>query len=226
MIELDFTPNSESQLLDRAEAVAGWTLGELADALGIAVPDNLLRHKGWSGQLLERYLGASAGSKPHPDFEQLGIELKTIPVDLQGKPLETTFVSVCPLTNLGGLRWEESPVCHKLTAILWIPILGERQIPVAERTLGMPLLWRPSPEEWHVLQQDWEEIMERVTLGEVESITARHGEVLQLRPKAANSRVLTDGIGPDGTLIQTLPRGFYLKIPFTHALLQRHFLNN
>ncbi|SDJ00542.1 DNA mismatch repair protein MutH [Ferrimonas sediminum] len=223
MITVPFIPESESQLLERAEAIAGWSLGELADALGVAVPANLLHHKGWGGQLLERYLGADAGSKPEPDFSRLAIELKTIPVNSSGKPLETTFISVCPLTRLRGLRWQESPVFHKLQAILWIPILGERQIPVANRLIGMPVLWRPSPSEWQLLQQDWEEIIERVALGEVESITARHGEVLQLRPKAANSKVLTQAIGPGGTTIETLPRGFYLKIPFTHALLQRHF---
>ncbi|TKB55542.1 DNA mismatch repair endonuclease MutH [Ferrimonas aestuarii] len=214
------SPTSESQLLSRAEAIAGWTLGELALELNVEVPENLLHHKGWGGQLLERWLGASAGSKPEPDFQQLGIELKTIPINQHGKPLETTFVSVCPLTDLTGLRWADSPVFHKLQCILWIPILAERQIAVADRIIGMPILWRPNAQELALLQQDWEEIIERVALGEVESITARHGEVLQLRPKAANSRVLTEAIGPGGAKIQTLPRGFYLKIDFTHHILR------
>ena len=57
-----------------------------------------------------------------------------------------------------------------------------------------------------------------------ERITARHGEVLQLRPKAANSKALTEAIGEFGQPILTLPRGFYLKKRFTGALLARHFL--
>ena len=58
---------------------------------------------------------------------------------------------------------------------------------------------------------DWEELMDLIVLGEVERITARHGEVLQLRPKAANSKALTEAIGARGEIILTLPRGFYLK---------------
>lgn len=53
--------------------------------------------------LLELYLGAMAGSKPEQDFPELGIELKTIPVDAAGKPLETTFVCVAPLTGNSGV---------------------------------------------------------------------------------------------------------------------------
>ncbi len=45
---------------------------------------------------------------------------------------------------------------------------------------------------------DWEELMDLIVLGEVERITARHGEVLQLRPKAANSKALTEAIGAHG----------------------------
>ncbi|RID08381.1 DNA mismatch repair protein MutH, partial [Escherichia coli] len=55
-------------------------------------------------------------------------------------------------------------------------------------------------------------------------ITARHGEYLQIRPKAANAKALTEAIGARGERILTLPRGFYLKKNFTSALLARHFL--
>ena len=55
---------------------------------------------------------------------------------------------------------------------------------------------------------DWEELMDLIVLGEVERITARHGEVLQLRPKAANSKALTEAIGARGETILTLPMGF------------------
>jgi DNA mismatch repair protein MutH len=66
--------------------------------------------------------------------------------------------------------------------------------------------------------------MDMIVLGRVEHITARHGEVLQLRPKAANSRALTEAYGANGQPIKTLPRGFYLKTQFTAAILARHFI--
>ncbi|MDN0087699.1 DNA mismatch repair endonuclease MutH [Yersinia nurmii] len=217
-------PVDEQQLVERAQALAGFTLGELAARADRPIPANLKRDKGWIGMLLEFYLGASAGSKPEQDFANIGIELKTIPISAQGKPLETTFVCVAPLTGNSGVTWESSHVRHKLARVLWIPVEGERQIPLAERRIGAPLLWSPNAEEEELLRRDWEELMDLIVLGKVESITARHGEVLQLRPKAANSRALTEAVGEKGQPILTLPRGFYLKKTFTAPLLARHFL--
>ena len=111
-------PQSEQELLARAYAMAGFTLAQLAATVNIAVPADLRRDKGWVGQLIEWQLGASAGSKPEQDFPDLGIELKTIPIDPQGKPLETTFVCVAPLIGVSGQQWEQSNVRNKLSRAL------------------------------------------------------------------------------------------------------------
>jgi DNA mismatch repair protein MutH len=216
-------PVSRQQLLQRATALSGFSLGELAQYAQLNIPPDLKREKGWVGMLLETFLGASAGSKPEQDFPALGVELKTIPVDHLGKPLETTFVCVAPLTGNSGVTWQNSHLRHKLSCVLWIPVEGERSLPLATRRVGTPLLWSPNPQEEQQLRQDWEELMDMIVLGQVEKINARHGEVLQLRPKAANSRILTPAIGEQGQPIMTLPRGFYLKKNFTAALLARHF---
>ncbi|PSW24283.1 DNA mismatch repair endonuclease MutH [Photobacterium swingsii] len=217
-------PQTEQELLTRAQALAGLTLGELAEQAGIIPPQDLRRDKGWVGQLLEWHLGASAGSKPVPDFIELGIELKTIPIGYHGRPLETTFVCVAPLIGLHGLNWHNSHIRHKLAKVLWVPVEGERDIPLTDRHVGSPLLWQPSPEEEDQLRQDWEELMDMIVLGQVEQITAKHGEVLQLRPKAANNKALTEAYGANGQPIKTLPRGFYLKTHFTAAILAKHFI--
>ncbi|KXI21804.1 DNA mismatch repair endonuclease MutH [Photobacterium sanguinicancri] len=223
-ISTPLPPQTEQELLSRAQALAGLTLGELAAQAGIIPPPDLRRDKGWVGQLLEWHLGASAGSKPVPDFIELGIELKTIPIGYHGRPLETTFVCVAPLIGLHGLNWENSHIRHKLAKVLWVPVEGERDIPLADRHVGSPLLWQPSEEEENQLRQDWEELMDMIVLGQVELITAKHGEVLQLRPKAANNKALTEAYGANGQPIKTLPRGFYIKTHFTAAILAKHFI--
>ncbi|UPQ87552.1 DNA mismatch repair endonuclease MutH [Vibrio sinaloensis] len=217
-------PQSEQELLDRAIHIAGISFQELADEAGIPVPADLRRDKGWVGQLLEWHLGATAGSKPQQDFEQLGIELKTIPISYTGKPLETTFVCVAPLIGVHGLTWETSHVRNKLSRVLWVPVEGEREIPLAERRVGSPLIWSPDQDQEAQLKADWEELMEMIVLGRVEQINARHGEVLQLRPKAANGRVLTEAYGSSGKPIKTQPRGFYLRTQFTAQILEHNFI--
>lgn len=224
MIHMKPEPKSETELLDRARDIAGVSFKELADEANLTVPPDLRRDKGWVGQLLEWHLGALAGSKPQQDFEQIGIELKTIPISYTGKPLETTFVCVAPLMGVQGLTWETSHVRNKLSRVLWVPVEGEREIPLAERRVGSPLIWSPNEAEELQLKTDWEELMELIVLGQVEQITARHGEVLQLRPKAANSRVLTEAYGASGKPIMTLPRGFYLRTQFTAQILEHNFV--
>lgn len=214
-----FFPNSEQELLQRAQLAAGYTFGEIAQYLNIPIPNNLNKQKGWVGNLIETFLGANAGSKAEQDFANLGIELKTIPVDKHGKPLETTFVSVTPLMANHGVIWETSHVRYKLAKVLWIPIEGERTIPLADRKVGKPIMWTPTKEQEQQLKQDWEELMDMIALGHVEKITARYGTYLQIRPKAANGQALTEAIGENGDIILTRPRGFYLKKTFTMQIL-------
>ncbi len=213
-------PQNLEQLISQAQSIAGLTFGELADELHIPVPIDLKRDKGWVGMLLERALGATAGSKAEQDFSHLGVELKTLPINAEGYPLETTFVSLAPLVQNSGVKWENSHVRHKLSCVLWMPIEGSRHIPLRERHIGAPILWKPTAEQERQLKQDWEELMDLIVLGKLEQITARIGEVMQLRPKGANSRAVTKGIGKNGEIIDTLPLGFYLRKEFTAQILK------
>ncbi|HHF3451541.1 TPA: DNA mismatch repair endonuclease MutH [Haemophilus influenzae] len=212
-------PQTLEQLLSQAQSIAGLTFGELADELHIPVPPDLKRDKGWVGMLLETALGATAGSKAEQDFSHLGVELKTLPINAEGYPLETTFVSLAPLVQNTGVKWENSHVRHKLSCVLWMPIEGSRHIPLRERHIGAPIFWKPTAEQERQLKQDWEELMDLIVLGKLEQITARIGEVMQLRPKGANSRAVTKGIGKNGEIIDTLPLGFYLRKEFTAQIL-------
>ena len=219
-------PQNLEQLLSQAQSIAGLTFGELADELHIPVPPDLKRDKGWVGMLLEHALGATAGSKAEQDFSHLGVELKTLPINAEGYPLETTFVSLAPLVQNSGVKWENSHVRHKLSCVLWMPIEGSRHIPLRERHIGAPILWKPTAEQERQLKQDWEELMDLIVLGKLDQITARIGEVMQLRPKGANSRSITRGIGRNGEVIETLPLGFYLRKAFTAGILNDFLLNH
>ena len=219
-------PQTLEQLLSQAQSIAGLTFGELADELHIPVPIDLKRDKGWGGMLLERALGATAGSKAEQDFSHLGVELKTLPINAEGYPLETTFVSLAPLVQNSGVKWENSHVRHKLSCVLWMPIEGSRHIPLRERHIGAPIFWKPTAEQERQLKQDWEELMDLIVLGKLDQITARIGEVMQLRPKGANSRSITKGIGRNGEVIETLPLGFYLRKAFTAGILNDFLLNH
>lgn len=216
------TPATTAELLTRTTAIAGLSLAELAGQLGRPLPADLRRHKGLVGQYIELALGADGGNLPQPDFATLGVELKTIPIDRHGQPLETTYVCVAPLRVSLSDRWAHSLLRRKLAQVLWLPVEGERQIPLAERRIGQGFLWRLDAASEAVLQRDYDELMEYIALGQLERLHARHGHWLQLRPKAADSRARTQAIDEHGQSVQLNPRGFYLRKTFTAALLARH----
>ncbi len=214
-------PQSEQELMERCKAIAGKTLGCVAYELGLIVPDDLTRHKGWVGQLLELALGANAGNRTEPDFVQLAIELKTLPLNKHGVPKESTYVCTVAMQHTGELNWHQSWLKRKLQHVLWLPVEADNAIPLAERYIGQAWLWQPNDQQKTVLQSDWEELMDRVVLGEQGEITAKEGQYLQIRPKAAHSRIVTYGTSESGEINVINPKGFYLRTAFTKQLLQQ-----
>ncbi len=211
-------PASIADLLTRATALGGMTLRQLAARHGMPIPANQLRHKGWAGGLLELALGTESGSRPEPDFPALGVELKTLPVNAQGKPKESTYICIAALDGRPE-SWETSLVRKKLACVLWVPIEADKSQALAQRRIGTPFLWHPGPEQECQLRSDWEEIMEQIATGNIDRVSSRQGRWLQLRPKAANARAQAPGFDHAGNPSTILPRGFYLRSLFTAQIL-------
>lgn len=216
-------PRDEAELVQRAEALAGRTLAQVAGPLRLPVPDDLRRDKGWIGQTLETALGATAKSRAEPDFPSIGVELKTLPVDPLGRPQESTYVCTAPLDGSLSEGWQRSWVRHKLSRVLWVPIVAEKGTPPGDRVVGAPLLWTPNPEEEAALREDFELLTELISLGELWQIDARKGRYLQLRPKAAHGGEYSWALDEAGAWSQATPQGFYLRARFTKELLARHY---
>jgi len=205
--------------MGRAKVLAGRRIDQLARVVGYRSLPDLSRHKGWIGQMFENLLGATAGSRAEPDFPHLGIELKTLPLSPLGKPLESTYVCTLPLDGSLGVHFDGSWVQTKLARVLWVPIVVPPGADVGDRRVGMPFVWSPSAEQRVVLPRDWEHVAQLVATGELWHLTARHGEALQVRPKALRSTDVTRVFNAEGEECMVNPRGFYLRPSFTAGVL-------
>lgn len=210
-----------TELLARAHALAGLRIGELAADMARPMPIDAKRAKGFAGDLLERALGATSGSKAQPDFMHLGVELKTMPIDARGLPAESTFVCTAPIARIAHEAWEDSVVYAKLRTVLFVPLEASSVAELAQRRIGRAWLWTPSAEQDAQLRDDWMLLAGIVGRGGVASLTAHAGRALQVRPKAANSRVKTLAFDEDDAPIAHNPRGFYLRPSFTATLVPR-----
>lgn len=209
-------PTSERELMIRATALAGRTVAEIAMGMGWPLPDDARRAKGYVGMLIEAALGASPEANELPDFLELGIELKTIPLTPQGKPVESTFCCSIDMDAVDRELWETSRLRRRLARVLWMPVTAARFAALPDRRIGKPVIWSPSAKEDTVLRHDWEHIAG--VLGAGGDITAHAGEALQARPKAATAKVRALGIAEDG-LTRRLPLGFYLRTSFTAGIV-------
>lgn len=211
-------PRNEAELLDRAQALQGRTLAWIATRLQVRVPEDLRRDKGWVGTLLETALGATGGPAAQRDFPELGVELKSIPVNDAGRPRESTFVCTAPLGQELLVDWEQSWLRKKLARVLWVPVLGGG--PPGARVVGAAVLWSPSTVQEEVLRADWEELSDLLGLGHFDTLDAHWGQALQVRPKAADSHARTWALDADAQWVQVNPRGFYLRKTFTQGILE------
>ncbi|NNE39139.1 MAG: DNA mismatch repair endonuclease MutH [Gammaproteobacteria bacterium] len=214
-------PTTEKELLDRTECIAGKTISQIASQLDVSVPANQNHHKGWVGNLAETYLGATASNQSEPDFQYISVELKTVPMSRPGIPKESTYVCTLNLTETTGISWEYSTVYKKLKRVLWLPVESDRTIAMKDRRFGNAILWSPDIEQERALKNDWEEIMDLVSLGELDKLSSSIGTYLQIRPKAANAKSLGKSYNEDGRPATTLPRGFYLRTSFTRSIFEQ-----
>ena len=203
----------------RCRTIEGLSFLQLANLIGISIPDEPNKRKGWAGLAVEIALGTDAGNESAPDFKCLGIELKTVPLNKERTPIESTFITSIPLLTLHQQSWQRSQCYAKLKRVLWVPVEGERDIPFIDRRIGRPLLWSPTVEQELILSKDWEELTELVATGRLEEIHAGIGDYLQIRPKAATGKSVCYGFDNAGNKILTLPRGFYLRRLFTKTIL-------
>ena len=210
---------NQNDLLSKASELGGMTIMQLAQHLQLRPPTDTLHTKGWLGQAVEIFLGAQAGCLPIPDFPDLNIELKTIPLNANGRVAESTYVTTLPLLNLLELSWEQSSCYKKLQTVLWIPVESSKNIPLLQRRIGQPHLWSPNGVQMNVLKEDWEMLTEMVLKGQVEKIDGSLGQFLHIRPKAANAKALTKSLDEHANVIQTCPRGFYLRTRLTNQIL-------
>ena len=138
--------------------------------------------------------------------------------DESGVPTSSTWVCLVDL-DLSAPDWQASWTRRKLSRVLWVPVVTPKGSAPGSRRIGRPLLWSPDAAQEAVLQEDWEEHMELLGLGELWQIDAGRGVALQMRPKAAKGADTQWTLSEDGEWVRAQPKGFYLRRSFTRSIL-------
>lgn len=216
-------PKSKAELETRLRGILGRSIGELALLSGVSLPYNNLASKGFAGLLIELFLGANAHNLTLPDFISLNVELKTLPLKVNLMPEESTFLCSADLRPENFLPFEQSPLYHKMSNMLFVLLLAPRGFPMAERRILGYFFFTPNQEQWQTIKEDYQDFAELICSGQSNLINGSMGSIIQMRPKTANGEHIIQARDSDGHAYYTRPRGFYLRSTFTSQLC-RQFL--
>lgn len=214
-------PQTRAELEQRLQNIVGRSVAELSQLALLQTPRNISSAKGYVGQLVELFLGAHAHNQSGPDFTQLALELKTMPVGFDLMPQESTFICSADLSPQRLIPFTNSALYHKLRQVLFVLILAPKNLSLAlgERRILGYFFFELKDEHLRTVETDYNEFQELLLGGHAQEINGTMGTIVQLRPKATSADEVVKVVDSEGNFNYTKPRGYYLRASFTRELL-------
>lgn len=193
----------------------------------LASPAHINAHsKGKLGNYIETYyFGIKANSEQRPDFEELGIELKTTPIDKTAKN-EFRAGERLSLTNISYEEpviddFYESHVWDKLHRILLIQYVRDRKLSSpTDYVITHVNLMTPSKKDQEQMKRDYDVIIGKIKAGKAHELSESDTKYLGACTKGATSATMwRPQYYGDHTLAKK--RNFCLKQSYMNALLHQ-----
>ncbi len=196
----------------------GVTLKDFARRFRIKVP----RGKSAAATIVKKAIGFKNVGAPIKELDQLGIEVKVIPVrtkDLQ--PYEAVSFPAFVMNELVMEKWEEAELMEDLDSILFIPLLRwHRKTDKSLSTIGKAFIWSPSEEEWNIIEREWGQYRREIQQGKARTglTKAPATQIIHVRPHAQNK----DDVDIDPFGNKVVKQSFWLNKTFIAKLVQEN----
>lgn len=218
-IELPYNPSNKESILVYAQTFIGKTLREGTRVKSIQNPK---RNKGSFGSAVEELVFFyTPNSRQKPDFEEVGLELKTTPFKRlsSGKIVskERLVLSMINYADIIQETFENSTFLQKASDILLFAYMFKPHCnPIDYKIFLVKELTIPK-EDLPTIKHDWELIADKVRRGEAHLISGADTLYLEACTKASNSQARTSQPCSD---IPAKPRAWAFKSSYITALLQ------
>ncbi len=151
--------------IERVERYRGKTLSEIAKDLKIPWTASLA-NKGAGGLIGELILGLKNNAFSAPDMQDVGVEVKYLPVYLDKSiPKEPTQITMINYLTVVDETWGTASIRKKIARVFWVGYAVSRQgkkwVQVDYRVLGWHLEIMPES-DLKVCEKDWQCIKEYV----------------------------------------------------------------
>ncbi|TLS99587.1 MutH/Sau3AI family endonuclease [Aliarcobacter cibarius] len=219
-----FKYKNENELIARANESLELSINEIFLKSEIKNSKINLNNKGNIGNIIEKYwFGIKNNNTPLPDFQNLGIELKVIPLieDKNNtlKVKERTKICSIDYNKLINEKWETSHAKSKLNKVLFIYYHYDKNNLLNSKIIKIDLFTLENNDEL-IIKKDWLDIYEYIKKGLAHNLSESMSKVLAASrsgsggvDKYGNQKDLVTQPNSD---IKALKRAFSLKQSFTN----------
>ena len=218
--ELGYDPYDAESILRYAKRLEGRTLREVTGVEELADPR---RRRGSFGNAVEEhYFRYDINSDSHPDFDKVGLELKTTPVKRNARgelvAKERLVLTMIDYMNVVDEDFEHSHLLEKASDILLITYLYEPDVSPLDYVIEAVVRWGIPDEDLPQIRHDWETVVAKVRSGHAEDISGSDTLYLEACTKAANSSVRREQPFSD---VPAKPRAWALKSSYMTTVQRR-----
>jgi DNA mismatch repair protein MutH len=193
-MKIKYNLRDKISIVDYAKLLTEKTLREVCDP---TIKNHNLKGKGIFGQLIEKYyFGYEPNSKSKPDFEELGLELKTSPLKKKGhnefRSKERLVLNIINYLEIINQNFEESDFWKKNANLLLIFYLHQEGCNVLDYLIKLVDEWKYPDSDLEIIKKDWELIKNKVMAGKAHELSEGDTFYLGACTKGANSNTERD----------------------------------
>lgn len=212
--------NSISSILAHARKLEGRTLAYFGDPASFKMPKGSA--KGGFGLLVELvHFGLEANNESRPDFEKVGLELKTTPLVKGAKGVrvkERLVLNMIDFNKIVGEKWESSSFLRKNSRLLLIFYWHNDDEGPWEHKFELTGKWELPEEDSLIIKQDWESIVAKVREGKAHELSEGDTFLLGACTKGKDSTQVRPQPGSD---IEAKSRAFSFKARYLKTIYDR-----
>lgn len=182
---------SIESIVEYAMKLEGKTLRQMT---GLDTIDDPRQRRGSFGNAVEEYyFKYDINNNQAPDFDKVGLELKTTPLKRNSHG-ELVAKERLVITNIDYMEvisegFEGSHFLEKVSDVLLITYLYEKDKSPLDYTIELVARWGLPEEDLPQIRHDWETVVDKVRSGHAEDISSSDTLYLEACTKAANSEV-------------------------------------
>jgi DNA mismatch repair protein MutH len=207
------------ELRIRAKALKGKYIANLTPTLDT-------KDKGAIGKIIEEYgFGIKNNSESRPDFAEIGVELKVVPLKTNSKGLsvkERTKVCLINYNQIVESEWENSHAKNKLNHVLFVFFHYIKENHLQSQIKDFYLFELKNQLEEPIIKSDWKRTKQMVLEGRAHQLSESQNKILAASRSGAGGLDLSKHPTQPNTSIQERApqRSFSLKPSYTNVIWQ------